>query len=94
MNKPLNRPLNRQGTVRDYSRRVERVIAHIGDNLDAELDLDDLAEVACFSPCHFHRIYHGLTGETVALHYWESRRLRWLPLADSLPRYPELPPHG
>jgi AraC family transcriptional regulator len=58
MNKPL--------TTLDYSRRIERVIAHIGENLDADLDLDALAEVACFSRCHFHRIYHGLTGETVA----------------------------
>jgi hypothetical protein len=26
------------------------------------------------------------------LHYWESRRLSWLHLADGLPRYPEFPP--
>jgi hypothetical protein len=25
-------------------------------------------------------------------HYWESRRLPWLHLADPLPRYPEFPP--
>ena len=25
-------------------------------------------------------------------HYWESRRLPWLHLADGLPRYPEFPP--
>jgi hypothetical protein len=28
------------------------------------------------------------------LHYWDSRRLPWLKLADGLPRHPELPPHG
>ena len=27
-----------------------------------------------------------------SLHYWESRRLPWLHLADGLPRYPEFPP--
>ena len=26
------------------------------------------------------------------LHYWESRRLPWLQLADGLPRHPEFPP--
>ena len=27
-----------------------------------------------------------------SFHYWESRRLPWLHLADGLPRYPEFPP--
>ena len=27
-------------------------------------------------------------------HYWHSRHLAWAEFADSLPRYPELPPHG
>lgn len=27
-----------------------------------------------------------------ALHYWESKRLPWLHIADGLPRYPEFPP--
>lgn len=26
------------------------------------------------------------------LHYWESKRLPWLHIADNLPRYPEFPP--
>jgi hypothetical protein len=26
------------------------------------------------------------------LHYWESKRLPWLHLADDLPRYDEFPP--
>ena len=58
MTKPL--------TVLDYSRRIERVVAHIGDHLDEPLDLDRLAAVACFSPYHFHRMYRAITGETVA----------------------------
>ncbi len=47
-------------------RRIERVVAHIGDHLDETLDLARLADVACFSPCHFHRIYRAVMGETVA----------------------------
>jgi AraC family transcriptional regulator len=58
MTKPL--------TTLDYSRRIERVVAHIGDHLDQPLDLDRLAAVACFSPYHFHRIYRAITGETAA----------------------------
>lgn len=32
--------------------------------------------------------------ETMAptLHYWDSRRLPWMQVADDLPRFPELPP--
>ena len=26
-----------------------------------------------------------------AVHYWDSKRLPWMELADSLPRYPEFP---
>jgi AraC family transcriptional regulator len=58
MTKPL--------TTLDYSRRIERVVAHIGAHLDEPLDLDRLAAVACFSPYHFHRIYRAITGETAA----------------------------
>ncbi len=48
----------------DYARRVERVMAYIGDHLDDELPLEKLAEIACFSPYHFHRIYRWIAGET------------------------------
>jgi AraC family transcriptional regulator len=58
--------MNKPSTILDYSRRIERVVQHIGDHLDEPLDLGALAEVACFSPYHFHRIYRALTGETVA----------------------------
>jgi AraC family transcriptional regulator len=58
--------MNKPATVLDYSRRIERVARHIGAHLDQPLELGALAEVACFSPCHFHRIYRALTGETVA----------------------------
>ena len=53
-------------TSLDYSRRIERVVQHIGAHLDDTLDLAKLAEIACFSPYHFHRIYRSVTGETVA----------------------------
>ena len=50
----------------DYSRRVARVMAYINDHLDEDLPLERLAEVACFSPYHFHRTYRLIAGETAA----------------------------
>jgi AraC family transcriptional regulator len=52
--------------MEDYAGRLERALAYLADNLDREVALDRLAAVACFSPFHFHRIYHALLGETVA----------------------------
>jgi AraC family transcriptional regulator len=39
---------------------------YLAEHLDRDIDLDHLAEVACFSPFHFHRVYHALQGETIA----------------------------
>jgi AraC family transcriptional regulator len=50
----------------DYEERLARVTAYIHDHLDEPLDLNRLAEVACLSPYHWHRIYHGIHGETAA----------------------------
>jgi AraC family transcriptional regulator len=48
----------------DYQDRLERVTAYIHDHLDDDLDLQKLADVACLSPYHWHRIYHAVYGET------------------------------
>jgi AraC family transcriptional regulator len=48
-------------------------LTHIQGNLDGALDLEELAQVACFSSFHFHRIFAAMTGETIADHV---RRLR------------------
>lgn len=60
-------------TRSDYAVRLGRVIAWLADHLDATLDLARLAEIACMSPYHFHRIYHAMQGETVTA---TVRRLR------------------
>ncbi|MCR8724894.1 AraC family transcriptional regulator [Frigidibacter sp. ROC022] len=49
-----------------YEQRLLRVIAHIHDDPSRDLSLDALAEVAALSRFHFHRIFHAMTGETVA----------------------------
>lgn len=56
----------RSSTRADYGRRIARVTEHIAGHLDGSLDVETLAAVAHFSPWHFHRIYRGVTGETVA----------------------------
>jgi len=38
---------------------------YIDARLDEALSLDDVARSSYFSPYHFHRIFHSLTGETV-----------------------------
>jgi AraC family transcriptional regulator len=60
-------------TQRDYEQRILRVLIHIQEHLDDSLDLEVLAEVACFSPYHFHRIFRGMVGESVKEYV---RRLR------------------
>jgi AraC family transcriptional regulator len=49
----------------EYIARINRVIDHIDRHLDADLTLAGLADVACFSRFHFHRIFSALVGETV-----------------------------
>jgi len=49
----------------EYVARINRVIDHIDAHLGADLTLDALADVACFSRFHFHRIFSAMVGETV-----------------------------
>ncbi len=56
----------RRGTAREYRRRIQRVLAHIVENLDRDLRGESLAELACFSRFHFHRVFRGMLGEGVA----------------------------
>ena len=60
-------------TLESYHERMARVLAHIEAHLDEPLALEDLAEIACFSPYHFHRVFRGMVGESVKEHV---RRLR------------------
>ena len=58
--------MNVGGSFRlEYEKRVNRVIDHIRDHLADELSLEGLSQIAAFSPFHFHRIFHGITGETL-----------------------------
>jgi AraC family transcriptional regulator len=50
--------------VIDLRRRIHRVVDFIDENLDADLSLDNLADVACISPFHFHRVYSRVVGQS------------------------------
>ncbi len=49
-----------------YERRICRVVEYINRNLAEDISLNRLAEIACMSPYHWHRVYMGMRGETVA----------------------------
>jgi len=71
----------KNATLNDYKARMLRVMVHIERNLDETLPLAELARVACFSPYHFHRVFKGMTGESVAEYV---RRLRMERAAERL----------
>lgn len=72
----LPRMRERPATLLDYDRRVARAMRFINDHLDGPLDLARIADAAAFSPCHFHRIFRAIAGETVAEHVARQRLSR------------------
>ena len=50
---------------KEYLQRINKVLDYIEANLDKSLKLNELAEVACFSPFHFHRIFSSFLNETL-----------------------------
>jgi AraC family transcriptional regulator len=69
----------------EYAQRIDRVIDYLRGNLDRPVKLAELADVACFSEFHFHRIFSAVAGETLN-HF--TNRLR-LEKAARLLRYSE-----
>ncbi|MBD3344806.1 MAG: helix-turn-helix domain-containing protein [Chitinivibrionales bacterium] len=49
----------------EYVARINRVIDYIEANIGSQLTPAELADVACFSRFHFHRIFAALIGETL-----------------------------
>lgn len=45
-----------------YRARFQRVLRHIDEHLDDQLDVETLSAVAAFSPYHFHRLFSALFG--------------------------------
>jgi AraC family transcriptional regulator len=72
---------------REYTRRMNRVLDHIDQHLDAPLELAILAGLAHFSPFHFHRLFGAWMDETLGA-YLQRRRLERG--AQALVLHPEL----
>ena len=48
-----------------YAHRLDPVLRWLASHPDADPDLYRLADLACLSPYHFHRVYRAVMGETV-----------------------------
>lgn len=49
--------------------RISRSIQWIEDNLDSEINVQTLSDIACLSPYHYSRVFHSMTGMSPALYY-------------------------
>lgn len=58
----------------DYIACISRTLDFIEENLQETITLESLAEVACFSPYHYHRVFQTLVGDSV-MEYVRKRRL-------------------
>ena len=58
----------------DYKNRINRVFEFIDQNLESDLSLNAVSEIAFFSPFHFHRIFKFVTEETLN-EYVRRRRI-------------------
>ena len=50
----------------EYLARINRAFDYIDANLGGRLTLAELADAACFSRFHFHRVFSAVIGETLA----------------------------
>ncbi|WP_415885288.1 AraC family transcriptional regulator [Neptuniibacter sp. QD37_6] len=73
----------KKSTENNYRRRLCKVIDYIYENLDKDLDVNILADIAAMSPYHFHRIYRRVADETINA---TVRRLRLQKAASKLIR--------
>ena len=71
-----------------YQNRIDRVVDYIQANLESDLSVGQLSEVACFSEFHFSRIFREQMGEPV---YQFIRRLRLEKAAELLLSNTSLP---
>lgn len=66
----------REETILHHRERLNAVLLHIQENIDAPLTVETLAAVAGFSPFYFHRIFAAYLHETTS-DYVRRIRLEW-----------------
>ncbi|HNY20575.1 MAG TPA: AraC family transcriptional regulator [Treponemataceae bacterium] len=69
-------------TIEWHARGVNRAIDYINAHLAESLALDTLAALGGFSPCHFHRVFKAIVGETHQKHICRLRLERAVLLMD------------
>ena len=50
----------------DYKNRINRVFEFIDQNLESDLSLNRISEIAFFSPFHFHRVFFSYFNVTIS----------------------------
>ncbi|WP_298904316.1 GyrI-like domain-containing protein [uncultured Psychroserpens sp.] len=51
--------------TRDHIKSINRALHYIENHLESDLSLDQISQIAHYSPYHFHRIFKVFTGETL-----------------------------
>ena len=49
----------------EYIKRINKALAFIDENLDADLSLQRISDVAYYSPFHTHRLFKAITKENL-----------------------------
>jgi len=66
--------VNQSSTLQiEYIARIDQVLRFIDENLDADLSLEALAQVANYSAFHFHRIFKLIVGESLNTYILRKR---------------------
>ncbi len=60
----LKRWHTHETTHQEYFKAVNRAVDFINEHLNSPINLNDLADVACLSGFHFHRIFKSFLGES------------------------------
>jgi AraC-like DNA-binding protein len=71
----------------DHIDRINKVVRYIDREIATNMSLSELADLACFSPFHFQRIFKSMLGETPKQYI---KRLRLEEAARIIAFYPEL----
>jgi AraC family transcriptional regulator len=57
----------------EYIHRINKVLTYIDENLNNELSLKTLSNVAYYSPFHLHRLFKAITNETLNTYITRKR---------------------
>lgn len=55
--------MNQARTIKNYQQRFEKVLHYIDQNLENDIRIKTLSNLACFSPFHFHRQFSAYIGQ-------------------------------